>query len=126
MAEYIERESLLKIVDRRLFELRKEYGPFDHYTDGYDECIDRINEQPTADVVEVKHGMNENCVICNSEIDEKYAGGIWDLAGEIAEIICPECDHDEQDTIYNMIRNYLENQKYCPACGVKRSETNAE
>ena len=31
MAEYIERESLLKIVDRRLFELRKEYGPFDHY-----------------------------------------------------------------------------------------------
>lgn len=66
--------------------------------------------------------MNENCVICNSEIDEKYAGGIWDLAGEITDIICPECDHDEQDTVYNIIRNYLEKQNYCCACGAKRSD----
>ena len=63
MAEYIEREALLALVDNRLSELRKIYGPFDHYTDGYDECVDRIGEFPATDVVEVvrckdcKHSM---------------------------------------------------------------------
>lgn len=76
---------------------------------------------PSANVVEVKcrNLNNENCVICNSELDEKYASGLWDLAGEICSIICPECDHDEQDTVYNLIRNYIEAQNYCPNCGAK-------
>ena len=61
----------------------------------------------------------ENCVICNHNLDEKGANGIWDLAGEICDIICPECDHDEQDTTYNLIRNYLERLNFCPNCGAK-------
>lgn len=74
-----------------------------------------------ADVAAVKHRNpdDKNCVICNSELDEKSANGIWDLAGEICSIICPECDHDEQDTTYNLIRNYLETQNFCPACGAR-------
>lgn len=70
---------------------------------------------------EVKHRNteDESCVICNSELDEKYAGGLWDLAGKICNVICPECDHDEQDTVYNLIRNYIESSNFCPNCGAK-------
>lgn len=53
MAEYIEREALLKVINTRLKRLRDIYGDYDHYTDGYDECVDRVEDFPTADVVEV-------------------------------------------------------------------------
>ena len=52
--EYIERETLEEKLDRRLQELRKKYGPFDRYTDGFDEAVDIVDGvQPAADVVEV-------------------------------------------------------------------------
>jgi len=84
-----------------------------------DDIYNALKSIPAADVVEVHHRNtnDENCIICNSELDEKGAGGIWDLAGEICYIICPECDHEEQDTVYNIIRNYIESQSYCPNCG---------
>ena len=66
------------------------------------------------------------CVICNSELDEKGAGGIWDLAGEICSVLNLVGEHEEQDTIYNIIRNYIEQQEYCPNCGVKMKEGKAE
>ena len=62
--------------------------------------------------------VNESdCTICNSELDEKYAGGIWDLAGEICEVLMLDNENDEQDTIYNIIREYIEKQNYCCNCG---------
>ena len=62
--------------------------------------------------------VNEsNCIICNSELDEKYAGGIWDLADEICDVLMLDNKHDEQDTIYNIIREYIEKQNYCCNCG---------
>lgn len=69
---------------------------------------------------------NKNCVICNSEIDEKGAGGIWDLAGEICEVLMIENEHEEQDTMYNIIRDYIERQSYCPKCGAKIDRKNKE
>lgn len=51
--EYIEREALEEKLDRRLKKLRKKYGYFDHYTDGFDEAVDIVSDEPAADVVEV-------------------------------------------------------------------------
>ena len=59
------------------------------------------------------------CIICNCDLDEKGTGGIWDLADEICEAIMTNNKKDEQDTIYKIIRGYIENQKYCPNCGTK-------
>ena len=73
-----------------------------------------------------KNPNDENCVICNSELDEAGAGGIWDLAGEICSVLNLVGEHEEQDTIYNIIRNYIEQQEYCPNCGVKMKEGKAE
>lgn len=69
--------------------------------------------------------MHENCVICNSEIDEAEVGGLWDLAAEICNELFGYLNYcDEQDTVYNIIRNYIERQNYCPACCIKRSNNN--
>ena len=119
--EYIEREALICHIEKEI-ERQRNVGLGNVFaTVAFAHCKRKANEIPTADVVEVRHRNpdDENCVICNSELGEKYAGGIWDLAGEICSIICPECDHDEQDTVYNIIRNYIEAQNYCPKCGAK-------
>lgn len=49
--EYIEREALLTQLNERLNYLREENGDYDHYTDGYEEAIDKVDDFPAADVV---------------------------------------------------------------------------
>ena len=51
--EYIERDALCESLNARLKQLRDDYGDYDHYTDGFEECIDRIDDLLAADVVEV-------------------------------------------------------------------------
>lgn len=36
-------------MEKRLAYLRKEYGDYDHYTDGYEECFCMAEEAPTVD-----------------------------------------------------------------------------
>ena len=50
MAEYIKREALEKDLNIRLSALRGKNGYYDHYTDGFDECVDRVENFPAADV----------------------------------------------------------------------------
>ena len=54
MAQYIDKDLLMQEVEARLQLLRQENGDYDHYTDGFEECVDRIECQPIADVVEVQ------------------------------------------------------------------------
>ena len=70
MKEYIDREALLKTVSERLVDLRTEYGDYDSYTDGYDECVDRIIEAHAADVI--KPICCEDCKY-SRELDRKSA-----------------------------------------------------
>lgn len=115
--EYIERKALLQdIAETVVFSTKT--GERNLEIKGAKKVIGRIQAQPTADVQEVVRCKDEKCVICNSEIDEKYAGGLWDLAGEI----CNELLYfysDEQDIVYNILRNFIERQNYCPYCGAK-------
>lgn len=53
MAEYIEREGVLERMEKRLEQLRKEFGDHDHYTDGFEEGCVAVEDAETADVVEV-------------------------------------------------------------------------
>lgn len=59
MSDYIKREALEKDLNIRLSALRGKNGYYDHYTDGFDECVDRVENFPAADVEEVKHGKWE-------------------------------------------------------------------
>ena len=51
--DLISRSALLEIVEPRLTSLRKEYGNYDHYTDGYEECADLIEAAHAVDAVPV-------------------------------------------------------------------------
>lgn len=110
MAEYIEREALEADLNIRLSALREQNGYYDHYTDGFDECVDRVENFPTADVVPVKHGKwrwkstiesGEDYYICFCSCCGKECGNYYD---------------EEDDMVYYIRSNY------CPNCGAKMNE----
>ena len=53
MTEYINREAVKAHLNRRLEDLRAEYGDYDHYTDGYEEAVCAVEDFPATDVAEV-------------------------------------------------------------------------
>ena len=93
MAEYIEREALLKhshIGMTRVSDTEWQKG----YWDGVDDMAEYIREEPAADVAEVKHGewisyglRNPQCSLCRNYNIEKSrfcpkCGGRMDGEGE--------------------------------------------
>ena len=106
MAEYIKREALEKDLNIRLSALRGKNGYYDHYTDGFDECVDRVENFPAADVAEVKHG--------------KWLNFYNDFS--VAE--CSECadmfevspDEEPKKEFFEAFKEFYH---YCPNCGAK-------
>ena len=87
MSEYIERGALLALLEERRDFLFKENGDYDHYSNGFDEAVDKVENFPVAaDVVEVKHGRWEKvswwqhqnryecneCSICGCRVKPKF------------------------------------------------------
>lgn len=66
---------------------------------------------------------DENCIICNSELDDICAGGLWDLADKIIDKLNIWYDNKKHTIVYNLIREYIERQNYCPYCGKRRKIT---
>lgn len=90
MSEYIEREALERSLNERLNRLFKLHGRHDHYVQGFDDCVGRVEEFPAADVSPVRHGrwgvevgMNffkeRNCPVCKKRIESNF----WNF--------CPNC-----------------------------------
>jgi len=94
MAEYIEREALEKNLNERLAYLLDKNGPYDYYTDGYDEAVSTVEEFLAADVVPVVHGR-------------------WLTSSDMPDtLICSKCN-----CVYDMWKHDPHN--YCPNCGTK-------
>lgn len=93
MARYIDAEALTDHMLERYAELCEEYGDYDHYTTGYGDATDVIENAPTADVVpksevekifeklKVRECSNSVCAWCvhataygrrNEECDKPY------------------------------------------------------
>lgn len=91
MEKYIELYALLRIVNDRLAELRNECGFFDHYAHGYEECVERIEDAPAVDVVEVDKvakmlflSFGDSCA-CNFNGNDEW---MWEKC-KYAETECP-------------------------------------
>lgn len=85
MAEYIEREALEKMLNERLTYLLDKNGPYDYFTDGYDEAVSTVEEFLSADVAPVVHGRWK-----------RYGRNLGECSncGEIVNIrynYCPNC-----------------------------------
>ena len=74
-------------------------GYYDHYTDGFDECVDRVENFPAADVEEVKHGK-------------------WIEYPRAHYFKCSECKETVPYKKAVLIRGKRK-YKYCPHCGAK-------
>lgn len=96
MAEYISRETLLKAVEK-MDRLDKESTPYEYDKEGY---ILLIENAPTADVTEVRHG--------EWLLKHRGVGHYWE---------CSECEYMECTK---------PRQKYCPNCGAKMDGGKAE
>ena len=51
--EYIDRKALEIELNHRLNFLMAKNGAYDHYTSGFDECVDKVENFPSVDAVEV-------------------------------------------------------------------------
>ena len=70
---------------------------------------DIINEQPTADVQEVKHGEWKSMFMV---VAYEYAGKTFDFRG----IKCSECGKEIISLIHESFRP---KPNYCPSCGAR-------
>lgn len=102
MAEYINRETLLKAVEK-MDRLDKESTPYEYNKEGY---VLLIKNAPTADVVEVKHGK----WIQEWELEK----GLEDN-DEIPYIKCSLCGHIE----WNIDKERNTTPNHCSECGAK-------
>lgn len=96
MSDLIDRVELFKRMNKRLDILRKECGPYDHFTAGYDEAIDHVMEFPAVEAEPVRHGR-------------------W-VYGDDVDIQCSECGKDAMSDWMKYTQIY---SPYCPSCGAK-------
>lgn len=89
MAEYIDRDELLK-------ELCTVSAPIPSESWIVEKCIEKVNEQPTADVTPKSEGW-------------------WLYHEDRCSYICSECEEDAITDYYGE-PNFT---KYCPNCGVR-------
>lgn len=99
MDEYIDREALERSLNERLNRLFKLHGRHDHYVQGFDDCVGRVEEFPAADVSLVRHGRWEARAIPRSDPD-----GDW-IALEYHCSLCNRLEYRKEN--------------YCPNCGAK-------
>lgn len=100
MAEYIERDALIRHFKNSIDEVKNTNG----YTNGFEICLRALQNQPIADVKKVKHGQN-----------------ITEM-NPVDEFICSECkicfrDTSPYDTENDVYQEFYFN--YCPKCGAK-------
>ena len=108
MSRYIDADLLID----ELKDLREFWG-FTFTADGVDEAIDKVEEAPTADVVEVRHGEWKD------RYENKYANHYYECS------ICGEkaLDGAKVNDLGNIDRIQVLSD-FCPHCGayMKRSE----
>ena len=94
MAEYIDREALERSLNERLNRLFKLHGRHDHYVQGFDDCVGRVEEFPATDVFPVRHERWE--IVVGSDGKE--------------HMVCTGCRKQQDLTgVFS----------YCPNCGAK-------
>ena len=95
MTVYIEKEKIMTELIHRLNFLMAENGEYDHYTSGFDEAVDRVEDFPTVELTPVVHGR-------------------W-IYGEDIDVQCSVCGCDAlTEGDYRQTKS-----NYCPNCGAK-------
>jgi hypothetical protein len=92
----IDANALMAQLEERQAFLVKEYGHRDHYTSGFVEATDKVEQAPTVDAVEVVHGRWIMYLDGDSIVPDRFYR-------------CSECCD----------RGWGRKWPYCPNCGAK-------
>lgn len=89
MSRYIDADNLTKKMQERYDDLSSGDGFYDHFTQGYGDALSAVENEPTADVQEVRYGewIESDYGICH----------------------CSECGFE--------YKSQAEVTQYCPVCG---------
>nr|DAG37412.1 MAG TPA: DNA-directed RNA polymerase II subunit [Caudoviricetes sp.] len=89
MARYIDADNLIKKMREQYNNLSNEDGYYDHFTQGYEDALSTVENEPTADVQKVRYGewIESDYGICH----------------------CSECGFE--------YKSKAEVTQYCPVCG---------
>lgn len=124
MARYIDADKLIEAI-RKYADVKHSNGEQIEYVNGILKSISVINEQPTADVVEVKHGewigeYEETCSECGRSISEILDdGSYYSTEFNIKEFIaCPYCgakmDGGKDINVPTKLKNdFIEHNSLC-------------
>jgi hypothetical protein len=100
MGEYIEREALMALLEERRAYLFKENGDYDHYSNGFDEAVDKVENFPAADVAPVVYS--------------KWIDGADSFGAKRGQYrVCSRCNI----CIPCVIEVSKSHWQYCPNCG---------
>lgn len=109
MDKYIEREKAIEEIkkyvidayDTDLYDYEHwDNGAVKYILEGLYEAVERLDEVPAADVVEVRHGEWCTQLVSHHDTFNAYSH------------ICKECSYFYKDTRFN-------GHNYCPNCGTK-------
>ena len=117
MAEYIEREALLKhahIGMTRVSDTEWQKG----YWDGVDDMAEYIREEPAADVAEVKHGEWIENECCDISGVCSVCGAEAHYTSRFEETFDYDWEENLQSTGYEEIKEYIRTP-YCSNCGAR-------
>lgn len=98
---YIDADALKDKMQTRHEDLARDYGDYDNYVMGFHDALELLENTPTADVQEVKHGK-------------------WEHYGEYCQ--CSNCEHVTEDYCIdgdNKSWYYTALPNYCSNCGYK-------
>lgn len=104
MADYIDRKELLKAMQKKHHNLLRNHGVWSEYAYGFDSAMAMVSCQPTADVVEVRHG------------EWVYYDCVATYDGAKSGFACSVCSGFVDDNIFDMDEF---NKDFCGACGAK-------
>lgn len=94
MAKYIEKKLLERELNARLSVLLQQNGYYDEYTNGFSECVDKVEEFPSVDMSTspVKYGKWESgnpiCPVCGEDKFKDLDADIW---ADWKPAFCPNC-----------------------------------
>lgn len=108
----IDADALEKRMEERLNSLRKEFGNYDHYTDGFEEGMVAVEDAPTIDPEELRP-KGEWVGEADGYADGELVYDVW---------YCSECNHciDDGTDDPELLPNY------CPNCGADMRGTPCE
>lgn len=89
MSRYVDVDILINKMQERYNDLLSENGYYDNFTQGYEDALSEVENEPTADVEKVIHGKWVPYIFGLGVVKCSICGAVYD--GGDSFRFCPKC-----------------------------------